>query len=141
MSSSIFWFIDTICDVIYLLDIGVNLRMGYLEQGLLVVDPRKLSQNYCKKFSFRMDLLCLLPIGKMVPTSDYFPSTTYRLNRLLKMYALETFFAVWDSRTSNPNRHRATKLTFYLAGVIHWTGCIYFMVSMVRQIFMIIKSN
>ncbi|XP_029650925.1 cyclic nucleotide-gated olfactory channel-like [Octopus sinensis] len=54
--------LDVICDVIYLTDIVVQFRTGYLEQGLLVYDSKKLSKNYYSSSDFRMDVACLAPL-------------------------------------------------------------------------------
>ena len=59
----IIWFTtDAICDTIYLCDIAVQLRTGYLEKGLIVYDAKKLAQNYTRSRSFIIDLLCLSPL-------------------------------------------------------------------------------
>ncbi|XP_062576891.1 cyclic nucleotide-gated cation channel alpha-3-like, partial [Saccostrea cucullata] len=52
-----------------------------------------------------------------------------RLPRLIKTYIVVRFFEVTDSRTSTPNRIRAIKLSLYLWLVIHWIGCVYYMLS------------
>ncbi|XP_070576618.1 cyclic nucleotide-gated channel rod photoreceptor subunit alpha-like isoform X2 [Ptychodera flava] len=136
---------DFICDVIYILDIFFNFRIAYLEDGILVRDPVKLSANYKKKSSLKTDVLAMLPLGTIVQVfggaTDMICSSSWdfstdsafipilRLPRLLKWYTMSTFFQITDSRTSNPNRLRALKLSLYLAVVIHWIACFYYMMS------------
>ncbi|XP_077861642.1 cyclic nucleotide-gated channel rod photoreceptor subunit alpha-like [Saccoglossus kowalevskii] len=101
---SIFSTLDFICDVVYTVDIFVQFRIGYLEDGILVRDHVKLNENYRKKFLFKLDCLSILPLGLIAQMTA-------------------------GIRTSNPNRLRALKLSLYLAVVIHWIGCFYYMLS------------
>ncbi|PZC75998.1 hypothetical protein B5X24_HaOG205249 [Helicoverpa armigera] len=56
------WFVlDYLCDAIYLMDTVVHVHEGYLEQGLMVKDPKMLRLNYLKSVSWRYDLISLLP--------------------------------------------------------------------------------
>jgi hypothetical protein len=62
MSHSYYWRIaDFVSDFIYLLDIMVQFRTGYLEQGLLVYDSKKLALNYLKSNKFLLDIFSLAP--------------------------------------------------------------------------------
>ena len=57
------WFtLDYVSDFVYLLDIGVHLRMGYLEDGVLQTDGGKLRRHYMNSWRFYVDCLCLLPL-------------------------------------------------------------------------------
>lgn len=58
-----FWFTcDMISDVVFLLDIGVQFRTGYLEQGLMVFDWKKLAGHYMKSKAFLLDLGAIFPL-------------------------------------------------------------------------------
>lgn len=58
-----FWFIcDVFSDVVYLLDIGVQFRTGYLEQGLMVYDCKKLARHYICSRAFFLDCASLIPL-------------------------------------------------------------------------------
>ncbi len=46
----------------YVLDVAVQFRTGYLEQGIMVHDSRKLAVNYVRSRAFLFDLSCLLPV-------------------------------------------------------------------------------
>ncbi|KAL3181939.1 hypothetical protein MRX96_035885, partial [Rhipicephalus microplus] len=62
-SSVHLWFVaDSFADLVYLLDIVVQFRTGYLEQGLMVCEARKLAGHYVRSKPFLMDLLALTPL-------------------------------------------------------------------------------
>ena len=57
------WFsLDYLMDLIYLLDIIFHFRTGYLEDGVLQTDSTKLRQHYMNSTTFYVDWLCLLPL-------------------------------------------------------------------------------
>ncbi|XP_033636296.1 cyclic nucleotide-gated channel rod photoreceptor subunit alpha-like isoform X2 [Asterias rubens] len=142
----VFGTVDFASDVVFFVDILVNFRIAFLEQGLLVKDPTKLSRNYRKTVKFKLDILAMIPLGTMAllvgelgdkevfhihfdVDSDHVLIPVLRLPRLLKWHTMETFTAMCDTRTSNPNRVRAFKLIMYLGVIIHWIGCFYYMLS------------
>ena len=51
-----------------------------------------------------------------------------RVPRLFKWHTISDMFEMSDSRTSKPYGVRAFKLTIYLAVIIHWFACFYFMI-------------
>ena len=53
---------DALGDAAYVLDIVVQFRTGYLEQGIMVHDSRKLAVHYIRSRPFLIDLLALMPI-------------------------------------------------------------------------------
>ena len=53
---------DALGDATYVLDIVVQFRTGYLEQGIMVHDSRKLAVHYIRSRPFLIDLLALMPI-------------------------------------------------------------------------------
>ncbi|XP_022087663.1 cyclic nucleotide-gated channel rod photoreceptor subunit alpha-like isoform X1 [Acanthaster planci] len=145
----VFGTVDFASDIIFSLDILVNFRIAFLDQGLLVKDPRRLSSHYRKSIRFKLDILAMIPLGTMAlllgeladkdvfnvqfdVDSDNILIPVLRLPRLLKWHTMESFTAMSDTRTSNPNRVRAFKLIMYLGVIIHWIGCFYYMLSEVE---------
>lgn len=63
---------------------------GYLENGLLVKDCRKLVVRYIKSAEFRLDLLSVLPFDLFYFAIGLVPAV--RLNRLLRFPRLREFF-------------------------------------------------
>eukprot|EP00058_Branchiostoma_floridae_P027673 XP_002613164.1 hypothetical protein BRAFLDRAFT_73083 [Branchiostoma floridae] len=121
--------LDLFCDLVYVLDFLVQHRTGYLEEGMLVFDPYKLSSHYRSQPWFWRDVVAILPLQYICSLLLHSSCLLLRLARLLKLQSLAQFFDVTDTRISNPNRLRAFKLTMYLGVVIHWVGCFYYMLS------------
>uniref|UniRef100_A0A1A9ZSE7 Ion transport domain-containing protein n=1 Tax=Glossina pallidipes TaxID=7398 RepID=A0A1A9ZSE7_GLOPL len=58
-----FWLIcDVGTDIVFIFDILVQLRTGYLEQGLMVYDDKKLACHYIRSRDFILDLMTLIPL-------------------------------------------------------------------------------
>ncbi|XP_053375123.1 cyclic nucleotide-gated channel rod photoreceptor subunit alpha-like isoform X2 [Mercenaria mercenaria] len=145
IEDSVFYLLDTIGDLIYILDIFVHMRISHYEDGCLVLDPTKIMEKYKKSNKFQMALLAILPFGTVYKLISGFGSLLFldyffymsgdihimlvRLPRLLKYPTMARFFDITDSRTRNPNLIRAFKLTLNLWVVIHWIGCAYYVVS------------
>ncbi|XP_072914573.1 cyclic nucleotide-gated channel alpha-2-like isoform X2 [Hemitrygon akajei] len=120
--------IDYISDAIYILDILVRLRTGFLEQGLLVKDLKKLQHHCIKTFQFKLDVISILPtdLGYVVVGLNY---PELRFNRLLKFPRLFEFCDRTETRTNYPNAFRISNLLLYLLIIIHWNACIYYAIS------------
>lgn len=52
---------DSFSDLVFLLDIAVQFRTGYLEQGLMVYKTKKLAKHYVGSKPFYFDMFSLLP--------------------------------------------------------------------------------
>lgn len=115
----------------------VFLVSGFLDQGLLVKDVRRLNDAYFNSFRFRLDLLSILPTDlyfffgglHCTPSIGYPCSVIVRLNRLLRFYRISDCFDRTETRTSFPYIFRIGKLIFYILILIHWNACIYFAIS------------
>lgn len=145
IEDSVFYMLDTVGDLIYILDIFVNMRISFYEDGCLVLDPIKIMEHYKRSRKFKVALLAVIPIGTLCSLISgvgrllYLDSYIFisgdihvmlvRLPRLLKYPTMARFFDLTDSRTRNPNLVRAFKLTLNLWVVIHWIGCVYYVLS------------
>uniref|UniRef100_A0A1S4MLC8 Ion transport domain-containing protein n=2 Tax=Pediculus humanus subsp. corporis TaxID=121224 RepID=A0A1S4MLC8_PEDHC len=59
----VLWFcLDYMSDLLYLIDIVFHFRTGYLEDGVLQTDAAKLRNHYMNSTTFYIDCLCLLPL-------------------------------------------------------------------------------
>ncbi|KAK3099838.1 hypothetical protein FSP39_010536 [Pinctada imbricata] len=120
--------LDYLSDFMYILDMIVASRTGYLEEGLLVRDSRKLRRHYMASTFFKLDVLSILPTDVFyVITGINFPE--WRFNRILKTYRLLEFFNRTATRTSFTNLVRIFNLILYILIIIHWNACIYFAIS------------
>ncbi|CAH1170272.1 unnamed protein product [Phaedon cochleariae] len=132
----LWWTLDYLCDFIYILDALAHAHEGYLEQGLLVTDPRKLREHYLQAKCWRTDLLSVLPTDlaylwwppfechKKVPCP-----VIVRLNRLFKLPRLWEWFERTETDTNYPNVFRICKVVLAILVLIHWNACLYFAIS------------
>ncbi|XP_075429192.1 cyclic nucleotide-gated channel alpha-2 [Ascaphus truei] len=120
--------LDYICDFIYIADIIIRLRTGFLEQGLLVRDPKKLRDSYVRTLQFKLDVLSVLPtdLGYLA-LGLHRPEL--RFNRLLHFPRMFECFDQTETRTSYPNIFRIFNLVLYILLIIHWNACIYYAIS------------
>ncbi|XP_077163876.1 cyclic nucleotide-gated channel alpha-2 isoform X2 [Paroedura picta] len=125
----ILWLVlDYVSDGIYIMDIIIRLRTGFLEQGLLVREPKQLGDKYVSTLQFKLDLLSILPTD-----FAYFATglnrPEVRFNRLLHFSRMFEFFDRTETRTGYPNIFRISNLVLYILVIIHWNACIYYAIS------------
>ncbi|VEN51354.1 unnamed protein product [Callosobruchus maculatus] len=125
---STFWLsCDLASDVVFVLDLAVQLRTGYLEQGLMVFDSRKLACHYLKSRAFLLDLAALCPLEMLQFRLGWHP--LLRFPRFLKVYRAVNYYYMVESRTVWPNLWRVVNLIHILLILAHWFGCFYFLLS------------
>ncbi|KFV84968.1 Cyclic nucleotide-gated channel rod photoreceptor subunit alpha, partial [Struthio camelus australis] len=123
------WFIaDYVSDAIYVADMFVRTRTGYLEQGLLVKEEEKLREKYKTSFQFKLDFLSIIPTDLLYfKLGLNYPEL--RINRLLRVARMFEFFQRTETRTNYPNIFRISNLVMYIVIIIHWNACVYFSIS------------
>uniref|UniRef100_A0A8C0JMP5 Cyclic nucleotide-gated channel alpha-1 n=1 Tax=Canis lupus dingo TaxID=286419 RepID=A0A8C0JMP5_CANLU len=124
-----YWIIfDYLSDIVYLLDMFVRTRTGYLEQGLLVREEAKLIEKYKSNLQFKLDFLSVIPTDLLYFKLGWnYPEI--RLNRLLRISRMFEFFQRTETRTNYPNIFRISNLVMYIVIIIHWNACVYFSIS------------
>ncbi|XP_028296056.1 cyclic nucleotide gated channel subunit alpha 1a [Gouania willdenowi] len=125
----IYWILlDYSSDLIYLADMFVRSRTGYLEQGLMVKDKKMLQDRYILSFQFRLDAISMLPtdILYIFLGLDY---PEIRINKLLRIGRMMEFFTMTETKTNYPNIFRIANLIMYILIIIHWNACFYFSFS------------
>ncbi|XP_036743167.1 cyclic nucleotide-gated olfactory channel [Manis pentadactyla] len=120
--------LDYFSDVVYITDIFLRLRTGFLEQGLLVKDPKKLRDNYIHTLQFKLDVASIIPTD-LIYFAVGIHSPEVRFNRLLHFARMFEFFDRTETRTSYPNIFRISNLVLYILVIIHWNACIYYAIS------------
>ncbi|XP_028967121.1 uncharacterized protein LOC100897923 [Galendromus occidentalis] len=118
---------DGFSDFVYLLDIVIQLRTGYLEQGLMVSEGRKLRGHYLRSRSFLLDLVSLTPLDLLQFIIGVTP--LLRFPRFIKVYRCYRFYYMVESRTIYPNFWRVANLIHILLLLSHWFGCFHYMLS------------
>ena len=118
---------DIFCDILYILDIVVQLRTGYLECGLIVYNTKKLAVHYVCSKNFVLDLLSLIPLDFVQLTIGIHP--IIRFPRFLKVYRSYRFMYMVESRTAYPNFFRVVNLSHVLLLGSHWFAAFYYLIS------------
>ncbi|XP_036145133.1 uncharacterized protein LOC105832045 isoform X3 [Monomorium pharaonis] len=118
---------DGFTDAVFFLDVVVQFRTGYLEQGLMVYNSRKLAGHYLKSKSFVLDLFALLPLDLLQVNLGSNPML--RFPRFLKIYRVYNYYYMVESRTVYPNLWRVLNLIHILLILAHWFGCFYYLLS------------
>ncbi|XP_011692932.1 PREDICTED: uncharacterized protein LOC105452995 [Wasmannia auropunctata] len=121
---------DGFTDMVFFLDVVVQFRTGYLEQGLMVYNNRKLAGHYLKSKSFVLDLFALLPLDLLQVNLGNNPML--RFPRFLKIYRVYNYYYMVESRTVYPNFWRVLNLIHILLILAHWFGCFYYLLSEVE---------
>ncbi|KAG1961336.1 cyclic nucleotide-gated cation channel alpha-4 [Pimephales promelas] len=120
--------LDYICDLVFVLDMIVGFRTGFLEQGILVRDLSRLKTRYLRSSRFKCDIISLLPTDLLyLKLGIHTPLV--RVNRFLRTGRLNEALDRMETRTAYPNTFRVAKLMLYIFVLIHWNACIYFSLS------------
>ncbi|CAL8094639.1 unnamed protein product [Orchesella dallaii] len=124
----VLWFcLDYISDFLYLLDIGVHFRTGYLEDGVLQTDSTKLRHHYMNSTTFYIDCLCLLPLDFLYLSIGF--NSILRCFRLVKIYRFWAFMDRTERHTNYPNLFRSLSLIHYLLVIYHWNACLFHIIQ------------
>lgn len=123
-SSLATWFaLDYLADFVYVLDIAVHFRTGYLEDGVLQTDGVKLRQHYMNCTRFYIDCLCLLPLDFLYLSIGF--NSILRCFRLVKIYQFWAFLDRTERHTNYPNVFRTVSLVHYILVIFHWNACLF----------------
>ena len=119
--------LDYFIDLIFLLDIYMQSRTGYMENGELVHDILKTRYHYMKTIGFWLDCLAIIPFDFLYLIFGVHP--VFRLARLLKVHRFITFYQRIQAVTNRPNLFNLVMLLHHVFLIIHWVACAYFLVS------------
>lgn len=115
-------------DLKILFSLCVYVCLGYLEQGLLLRDSKKLALSYLKSIQFKLDIVSTLPVElPMLPLVGFHPE--FRFNRLVRINRLFECRLKIETRTTYPFLFRIVYLIVILVVIIHWNSCVYFLIS------------
>ncbi|XP_031416095.1 cyclic nucleotide gated channel subunit alpha 1a isoform X2 [Clupea harengus] len=124
----LWFFLDYTSDLVYLADMAVRARTGYLEQGLLIKDTKKLLAEYMSGTQFKLDAISMLPTDLLY----FYLGLDYpeiRMNKLLRLNRMFEFFQRMETKTNYPNILRISTLVMYIIIITHWNACIYYSFS------------
>lgn len=124
----IVWFLfDYLCDAIYALDIFITARTGFLEEGILVTDTKRLNMRYIRSVEFIADVVSLIPTDILYAAFGARP--LLRVNRIIKGYKSFRIKSVMESQANYPTFLRVFFLMHLMFLLIHWNAAFYFMIS------------
>ena len=135
--------VDWVMDFIFIFDIFVNFRTGYVKRGMFVTDARLVAKRYLSTW-FPIDLVSSLPLSFITfiieNSQSEVDSTKFAgINRLLRMLKLSKLFRILKVARSlkfiadvahfNPGMARLIASLFLLLLVCHWIACFYYLVA------------
>ena len=127
----IVWFLfDYFCDAIYALDIVIAARTGFLEEGILVTDTKRVYMRYIRSVEFVADMVSLIPTDILY--AAFGPLPLLRVNRIVKGYKSFRIKAVMESQANYPTFLRVFFLMHLMFLLIHWNAAFYYMISRVE---------
>lgn len=122
------WFLfDYFCDAIYALDIAIAARTGFLEEGILVTDTKRVYMRYVRSVEFIADIVSLIPTDILY--AAFGPCPLLRVNRIIKGYKSFKIKSVMESQANYPTFLRVFFLMHLMFLLIHWNAGFYIMVS------------
>ncbi|XP_078259036.1 LOW QUALITY PROTEIN: cyclic nucleotide-gated channel alpha-4-like [Rhinoraja longicauda] len=132
--------LDYLSDFMYLLNIGVRLSTGHLEQGVLVTARRPIAARYLRSPTFALELCSLLPaevLGLAPALASALgwgsglcaPPPALRLNRLLQWPRARELRERAETRSARAPLVRVSAAMGLLLLAIHWNACAYFALS------------
>lgn len=119
--------LDYSTDLIFVIDILVQTRVGFLEQGLMVKDTKRLTMEYIHSWKFPVDVFSILPTDFVYFATGIMPAL--RLNRIFKLIRVLEFFRLAMTHTNFPNVTKLVNLILFILIIIHWNACIYMSIS------------
>ena len=125
--STLWWVFDSFADLVYLLDIFVNCRVGFFEEGILVRDPKLACKRYILSWKFFLDIISILPLELLYFKMGIKP--ILRFPRLLKTYKSQEIKAKVEGRANHPTIVRVFFLVHLMFLLLHWNAGIYFLIS------------
>uniref|UniRef100_A0A0K0EJI7 Cyclic nucleotide-binding domain-containing protein n=1 Tax=Strongyloides stercoralis TaxID=6248 RepID=A0A0K0EJI7_STRER len=120
-------FINTITDIIYIIDIIFHCRKEFLKDGILENNGHEMLTRYLKSKIFIFDVISILPTDFIVKYHYLFAFA--RINTLTRVYRISDFINMTDTRTNWPHLFRVVKLISVCFIIFHWNGCFYFLLS------------
>ena len=120
-------------DFIYIIDTIIKFFTGFIENGELCVDRKKIANRYLKSLQFKLDIISLLPFDVIYFFLSYKHAylliPALRLNKLLRFSRIIEFRNITETKTKYPTVFRMSNLLINIMMVMHWNACVYFSIS------------
>ncbi|KAF7246788.1 hypothetical protein EG68_09788 [Paragonimus skrjabini miyazakii] len=113
--------------VYHILSCRFPLRTGFLEDGVMQFNDKRMRVHYMNSTQFYIDCLSLLPLDFLYLSIGY--NSMLRVFRLCKVYKFWQFLDRAERHASWPNIMRFAKLMFYYLTILHWNACAFKLVA------------
>jgi len=115
--------LDCIGDVIFVLEIIKNLRLGYVSDGKIVWDPKRIRRNYTRSWLFLLDVVTCIPMDLVqFPLKTFIPAV--RTGKMLRLFQLFRHIEFVEKSRSVSLWFKLSKLLFYTCILAHFGACI-----------------
>eukprot|EP00002_Diphylleia_rotans_P025766 TRINITY_DN5107_c0_g1_i6.p1 TRINITY_DN5107_c0_g1~~TRINITY_DN5107_c0_g1_i6.p1 ORF type:complete len:1069 (-),score=196.83 TRINITY_DN5107_c0_g1_i6:596-3802(-) len=127
----IFLLIDYLmADVVYLVDIFLNMRCAYYDEGTVQTSKKKITERYRKHGGYLLHVISTLPLEIIAPLTHPSHRVYFRLNRVLRIFTMPKAIEKVERLISkNVNVVRLVKLFFAVMLYIHWVACLWYLVA------------
>ena len=115
--------LDALGDIVFLLEIVKNLRLGFEVDGHVVWDTALIRRHYFRSWQFALDVVTCLPIDLVqFPLKRFIPAV--RIAKMLRLFQLFRLIEFIESSRSVSLLFRLSKLLFYTVIIAHVGACI-----------------
>lgn len=141
--------LDALIDVFFVVDIALNFRTGFIDDGELIMDGKPIATNYAKGWLW-VDIVATFPYNAVLPeppsdldgagTAYYELPAMVRFVRMVRLVRLMRLFRL-SSRLSNVVEMgavsktilRISKLAFWVTVIAHVSGCFWALIASIED--------
>jgi CRP-like cAMP-binding protein len=122
---------DVIGDVMFLMDIVMNILTTYELEGEVVKDRSEIFWRYFRSW-FWLDVISVIPAEIVAAGIDEY-TPIYRANRFIRFLRIGGYFATWERDSSiKPTLIRLMKSAISFLYFTHFIGCMYYIILRVE---------
>jgi CRP-like cAMP-binding protein len=122
---------DVIGDVMFLMDIVMNILTTYELEGEVVKDRSDIFWRYFRSW-FWLDVISVIPAEIVAAGIDEY-TPIYRANRFIRFLRIGGYFATWERDSSiKPTLIRLMKSAISFLYFTHFIGCMYYIILRVE---------
>ncbi|KAK0400126.1 hypothetical protein QR680_003368 [Steinernema hermaphroditum] len=126
-------------DFLLLLDIFVQSRTAFYEDGVKIYNSAATREKYASRWEFVVDIGAILPTDLLLFIKHNM--SLFRSNRLLKCYRLLDFVNLADMRIQRTSAWSIAKVMITAIFIFHWNACGYYLMSTMLDIDAVNKSD
>jgi hypothetical protein len=131
--------LDRIVDVIFGIDIIVNFRSAWEEQGILVFNSKDACLRYIK-FWFWLDLMSVFPFREFMSLVSNGDASTARLSKMIRLFRLAKIFRVLRASRIVKRWEQHLSIKFGVIRLVVFIVCLVFIMHLLACGFFIAAS-